>query len=125
MKPLSGYREKYGLCHQRSMVDVRKKIIFSSEAQAGDLSTIVVNPVWSEASYQIPALAFFIREEEGGAGQFSALTGKKLLQYKLVDIQCSGKSTRVPVSLVPAVRVFGLKIYFKPFTVTTRTHNRI
>ena len=31
---------------------------------------------------------------------FLSLTGEKLLQYKLINIQCAKKSTRVPVSPV-------------------------
>ena len=51
------------------------------------------------------ALVLHYSEEEGGAGAgaaFSCTTNRgKLLQHKLIHVQCTKKSTRVPVSPVP------------------------
>jgi hypothetical protein len=50
-----------------------------------------------------PALVLHYSEEEGAAaGVFLCTTYRgKLLQHKLIRVQCTKKSTRVPVSPVP------------------------
>ena len=62
------------------------------------------------------ALVLHYSEEEEGAGAAAAFlcttnTGK-LLQHKLIHVQCTKKSTQVPVSPVPQYEYSVLKCYF-------------
>ena len=65
-------------------------------------------------SYQIPAPSFilFVGCCYGHSCVFCT-TGGKLLQYKLIHVQCTKKSTRVPVS--PVLGDSKLRFLFAPF----------
>jgi hypothetical protein len=48
-----------------------------------------------------PSFLYFGREGECGCPIFRPLTGENLLKYKLIHVQCTQKSTPVPISPVP------------------------
>ena len=52
--------------------------------------------------FKYPALVLYYSEEGAGGAAFLCTTNMgKLLQHKLIHVQCTKKSTRVPVSPIP------------------------